>query len=340
MSRSCSKVKIFAKRVFLPFSKSHLQEDARAQEHLYLAPASLPHRPDVDSYFGAWRKDLAAPFDRRTKHAIAAFLLAAFATLGVLAANRPIDGAAPDAAICPVVYRLDESPSPRGYHYAFFGNAFFINEQGYLLTDAHVLETFRDGGQPSLIVRRPNAPPRLLQASIVATDPQHDVAILRVTPNPFAGNYRVAFLPLATDPATPGQSVIALSLHPHHLQDAQSLEAPREDRAPGQVLSYESTQLETSAPAAKVFLLSHPVTRGQSGSPVLTADSRAVVGIIEGRWLRSVSAAAANSPSQAASIPGAATPIEYAIALLQRQSIPWHSQSASSSASAAAKRQQ
>lgn len=266
----------------------------------------------------------------KTKAALVTLSLAAFVcTLALSAANRPPLDSAPDAAICPVVYRLDESPSPRGYHYAFFGNAFFVNEQGYLLTDAHVLETFRDGGQPYLIVRRPNAPPRLLQAAIVATDPPHDVAILRVTPNPFAGNFRVAFLPLATDPATPGQSVIAVSLHPHHLQDAQSLEAPREDRAPGQVLSYESTQLAESAPAAKVFLLSHPVTRGQSGSPVLTSDSHAVVGIIEGRWLRSLSAAAANSPSQAASIPGAATPIEYAIALLQRQSIPWHAPSAS-----------
>ena len=244
--------------------------------------------------------------------------------------------AAPDAAICPVVYRLDESPSPRGYHYAFFGNAFFINEQGYLLTDAHVLETFRGGGQPYLIVRRPNAPPRLLLATIVATDTQHDVAILRVTPNPFAGNFRVAYLPLATDPAAPGQSVIALSVHPNHLQDAQSLEAPREDRSPGQVLSYESTQLEKSAPAAKVFLLSHPVIRGQSGSPVLTSGSRAVVGIIEGRWLRSLSAAAANSPTQPASIPGAATPIEYAIALLQRQAISWHPQPASATASSTA----
>jgi len=273
---------------------------------------------------------------RRTSGSIAILLLAALAcTLGVLAGNLPPDAAAPDAAICPVVYRLDESPSTRGYHYAFFGNAFFINEQGYLLTDAHVLETFRDGGQPYLIVRRPNAPPRLLQATVVATDPQHDVAILRVTPNPFAGNFRVAFLPLATDPAAPGQSVIALSLHPNHLQDAQSLEAPREDRSPGQVLSYESTQLEKSAPAARVFLLSHAVTRGQSGSPVLTADSRAVVGMVEGRWLRSLSAAAAKSPSQAASIPGAATPIEYAIALLQRQSIPWHSHSVSVSAPSA-----
>jgi hypothetical protein len=173
----------------------------------------------------------------------------------------------PGSAICPVVYRLDESASPRGYHYAFFGNAFFINEQGYLLTDAHVLEAFRDGGQPFLIVRRPNSPPRLPQAAVVVTDPEHDIAILRVTPNPFAGKYSVSFLPLSTDPVAPGREVIALSLHPSHLQDAQSWEAPREDRSPGQILSYESTQLEKSAPAAKIFLLSHPVTRGQSGSP-------------------------------------------------------------------------
>jgi len=279
---------------------------------------------------------LTESLHRRPTVAITAFLAGLACALALSAANPVPQDAAPDAAICPVVYRLDESPSPRGYHYAFFGNAFFINEQGYLLTDAHVLETFRDGGQPYLIVRRPNAPPRLLQATIVATDTQHDVAILRVTPNPFAGSFRVAFLPLATEPVTPGQSVIALSLHPNHLQDAQSLQAPREDRSPGQVLSYESTQLEKSAPAAKVFLLSHPVTRGQSGSPVLTSDSRAVVGIIEGRWLRSLSAAAANSPTQAASIPGAATPIEYAIALLQGQAISWHPQPASATASSTA----
>jgi len=271
---------------------------------------------------------LAEPSHRRTRATIRVLLLAGLVcTFGLSAANHPVPDATADAAICPVVYRLDESPSPRGYHYAFFGNAFFINEQGYLLTDAHVLETFRDGGQPYLILRRPNAPPRVLPAAIVATDPEHDVAILRVTPNPFAGKYRVAFLPLSSEAATPGQSVIALSLHPNRLQDARSLEAPREDRSPGQVLSYESTQLEKSAPAAKVFLLSHPVIRGQSGSPVLTSDSRAVLGIIEGRWLRSVSAAAANSPSQAASIPGAALPIEYAIALLHRHQIQWHAQS-------------
>jgi S1-C subfamily serine protease len=279
---------------------------------------------------------------RRMRVTIEALLLAAVAcSFGSFAANHSAANLPPEGATCPVVYRLDESPSPRGYHYAFFGNAFFINEQGYLLTDAHVLETFRDGGQPYLIVRRPNAPPRLLQAAIVATDPRHDVAILRVTPNPFAGKYRVAFLPLATDPAIPGQSVIALSLHPIRLQDAQSLEAPREDRSPGTVLSYESTQLEESAPATKVFLLSHSVDRGQSGSPVLASDSHAVVGIVEGRWLRSsaiAATAAAKSHGQASAIPGAAIPIEFAIALLQRQGILYHSQPPSASYAPSASR--
>jgi hypothetical protein len=79
----------------------------------------------------------------------------------------------------------------------------------------------------------------------------------------------VTFLPLAADPATPGQQVLALSMHPIRLQDAQSLEAPGEDRSPGQVLSYESTQLEKSAPAARIFLLSHAVTRGQIPGPHL-----------------------------------------------------------------------
>jgi hypothetical protein len=176
-----------------------------------------------------------------------------------------------------------------------------------------------------LIVRRPNAPPRLLQAAIVATDPSHDVAILRITPNPFTANFRVSYLPLSAEPAAPGQSVLALSLHPGHLQDAQSLEAPREDRSPGTILSYEATQLEKSAPAAKLFLLSHNVERGQSGSPVLDSSSEAVVGIIEGRWLRSAPlAAAAKSPAQVSAVPGAATPIEYAIALLEREHISWH----------------
>jgi S1-C subfamily serine protease len=228
------------------------------------------------------------------------------------------------AAVCPIVYQLDQSPSSRGYHYSFFGNGFFINEQGYLLTAAHVLESFRNGGQPYILVSRPNSPPRLVKASIIAVDSEHDVAILLAKPNPFNGKHNVTFLPLSPEPASAGESVLALSLHPPKQQSANTFQVPREDHFSGEVLSYESTQLEKSAPAAEIFLLSHPVNLGQSGSPVLSQNSGAVVGLVEGRWLRSSAVSIAKSSSRSTSTPGAAIPIRYAIALLQRQSIAWH----------------
>jgi S1-C subfamily serine protease len=225
------------------------------------------------------------------------------------------------ASVCPVVYPDDQSPASHGYHYTFFGNAFFINDEGYLLTVAHVLETFRDGGEPYILVNRPNSPPKLLQVTVIAKDPAHDVAILRATPNPFAGKYSVAFLPLAAEPAVKGQSVLALSLHPQRLQNAYSFDSTREDSSPGTVLSFESTQLEKSAPAADVFLLSHPVVKGQSGSPVLASDSHAVVGLVEGLWLRGVSVSSAKRAALPTDTPGAAIPIRYALALLKEHNI-------------------
>ncbi len=230
-----------------------------------------------------------------------------------------------DRGLCfPIVYQLDQSPSARGYHYSFFGNAFFINEEGYLLTAAHVLETFRDGGQPYILVARRNGPPLLLKSSIIAIDSEHDVAILRAAPNPFDSKYKVAFLPLSSDAASPGQAVLALSLHPPKQQNAHTFEIPHEDRFSGEVLSYESTQLDKSSPAAEIFLLSHPVNLGQSGSPVVALDSHAVVGLVEGRWLRSSAVSAVKSSPASMSTPGAAVPIRYAIDLLQRESISWH----------------
>ncbi len=269
--------------------------------------------------------------------------IVAFATLACayssLPAGEPQNQAtsaeeAATGALCPVVYPDDQEPASRGYHYTFFGNAFFINEQGYLLTVAHVVETFRDGGQAYILVNRQNAPPGLLKVTVVAKDSQHDVAILRATTNPFAGKYSVKYVSLSTDAAVRGQSVLALSLHPQKLQDAHSFDSTREDSSPGTVLSYESTQLEKSAPAANVFLLSHPVVKGQSGSPVLATDSQAVVGLVEGLWLRGTPTSIAKSGAQPSGTPGAAIPIQYAITLLKQHNVSWHSATSASSSPA------
>jgi hypothetical protein len=254
---------------------------------------------------------------------LVAALLACFLCAMAIGATPEQQSAPDDAtAICPIVYQLDQSPTTHGYHYTFFGNGFFINEEGYLLTVAHVLDTFRDGGQPYILVSHQNSPPTLVKADLIAADQEHDVAILRATPNPFSGSHKVTFLPLASDPVR-GQSVIALSLHPPKLQNARTFDLPREDRSSGEVLSYESTKLDTASPAADVFLLSHPVTLGQSGSPVLSTASHGVVGLVEGRWLRSSGLTLAKSAASDA-VPGAAIPIRHAIELLQRQSVSWH----------------
>lgn len=255
------------------------------------------------------------------------------------ATPKAADHATPESAtlaLCPVVYPDDQTPAPRGYRYTFFGNAFFINDQGYLLTVAHVLESFRDGGQPYILVNRRDAPPELLKVTVVATDPQHDVAILRATPNPFGGRYEVGSVPLSAEAAERGENVLALSLHPKKAQDAHSFESQREDSSPGTVLSIESTQLQKPGPPAEVFLLSHPVVKGQSGSPVLALNSRSAVGLIEGLWLRGVTLSSAKASALPSDTPGAAVPIRYAIALLDENHVSWTSVPGPSTARSAA----
>jgi S1-C subfamily serine protease len=252
-----------------------------------------------------------------------ACILATFAAMSALSQVNSAEDSA--AALCPIVYPNDQTPGSRGYHYTFFGNAFFINEQGYLLTVAHVLDNFRDGGQPYILVNRPDAPPQLLRVTVIAKDLDHDVAILRATPDPFAGKYRVAFVPLAAAQAVRGEAVLALSLGPKRLQNAYSFEYEREVSSPGTVLSFESTQLNKPGPAAEVFLLSHPVEKGQSGSPVLAINSHAAVGLIEGLWLRGVTLSSARPAALPTNTSGAAIPIRYATALLPQHGIAWHS---------------
>ena len=233
------------------------------------------------------------------------------------------------AALCPIVYPSDETPGSKGFRYTFFGNAFFINSQGYLVTAAHVLQTFRDLGQPYILVDRPNSPPQLLKANIIATDWTHDVAILRATPNPFDGNFRVAFLPLAAKRSSIGDSVAASALHPSNIRSASTYRLPVQDWSSAQVLGFVQINEEKNLPETDLFLFSHEVQKGQSGSPVILAATHEVVGLVDGRWLppSSFSLPSANG---ARPVPyrgplGAAVPVDYILALLQKNSVSWSS---------------
>jgi TonB family protein len=236
--------------------------------------------------------------------------------------------AALSSAICPIVYPVDQSPSAKGYQYIFFGNAFFINAQGYLLTAAHVLSAFRTGGgQPHILVDRLMAPPQLLKAELVAVDWEHDVAILRATPNPFQGKYRVTFLPLTAERPLPGTSILAMALRPVRIRDPHTFEMPVKEHFDARVLNYQFTQEEKGAGDTELFLFSHEVLLGQSGAPVATAGSREVVGFVDGRWLHPGAVASGSADEPQTPTLGAAVRIHYAIALLQEKGIAWQNAS-------------
>jgi S1-C subfamily serine protease len=228
-------------------------------------------------------------------------------------------------AICPVVYPLDETSSNRGYHYVFYGNAFFVGKDGYLLTAAHVLSDLHDGGQPHIVIRRAEAPPRVIRVQVVNTDPQHDIALLRATPNPFEGkyHYQVTSLPLAAYKPQTGTVVFAAALRPSRLRDPHTFDAPQLERDEGDVLQYTTLKLDNLQPQAELFLFNHQVLRGQSGAPVLSSDGTQVVGIVEGQWLHSTPLSVAAEKGSGTPTVGAAIPITYAVALLEQHHILW-----------------
>jgi Trypsin-like peptidase domain/Gram-negative bacterial TonB protein C-terminal len=244
-------------------------------------------------------------------------------------------------ALCPIVYQADRSPSPRGYRYLFYGNGFFVNQAGYVITAAHVLSQLH-GGQPYLLLRTSTGNPAFVQAAVVAVDVDHDVALLRASPNPFEGDYIVSFLPFATESPQVGRKVIAAALRPANPRDSYSLEPIVQERPLGAVLGFPFSQLEKGRADTELFVFNHSIEPGQSGAPVMSADSEGVVGLVEGEWLRNTSALTApakesagalnsTASDQTVSVPGAVIPIHYAIALLQKKQIIWQATSAQSS---------
>lgn len=274
----------------------------------------------------ARQKNRATPFVKAFGVVLCLAGLAALATLSsraqaptVSASARPGD---PAAAICPIVYPVDQSPSAHGYRYAFYGNAFLINRDGYLITAAHVLHSFRNGGAPHILVQRAEAPPQMLKAEIVFEDHEHDVAVLRATPNPFGKAYRVSTLAPDATPVSRGESIVVAALRPKRRQP-HSFETELEDRSAASVIDFQNSVLEKGFGDTELVLFNHEVILGQSGAPVLAAGSGEVVAFIEGQWLRPAAGLAMEIKRGEASSVGAAVPIRYAVELLRAKGIEW-----------------
>ena len=271
---------------------------------------------------------------RSVARALAALLCGLCALRPAAPAAPPDDGAL-SAAVCSIVYPMDQTPSARGYRYLFYGNGFFINEQGYIATAAHVLSQIRSG-QPYILLTPPSGPSRIMRAMLTAVDPDHDVAVLRAIPNPFDGGYKVGFLPLAPAWLAPGRTVLAASRHPIDSLHAYTTDAFVDDRSPGQIFDFQFSQLYRGLGQTELYLFTPQVRRGQSGAPLISPESQQVVGIVEGQWLRSTVVQLATADDGDLPGVGAAVPVHYLIALLQQKGIAWHAASPVSQPAASA----
>jgi len=211
-----------------------------------------------------------------------------------------------------VVELVAIGPGPSDQTSVCSGTGFLVNEDGYLVTSAHVVAEAQRclaGTAGAKILARllsplPRASPAVACA-VAALDQVHDLAVLKLS-RPLgkeASDPRGAFISLHPGDIEPGTS-IGVRGHPSLAWQPRIQE--------GHVTLVEKLPLsETSAELCQVLVLDIALEKGASGSPVYLLADGAVVGIVEQRDVLRPDWTVAAS-------------IGYAIDLLDRYHIRWH----------------
>jgi S1-C subfamily serine protease len=246
-------------------------------------------------------------FSRRSQIRISALCLFTFSfcfPFAVLAEERgTLDAGNPAGA---VVQLLAIGPGAGDKNAACAATGFLVNEDGTILTNAHVVEDARRclaGSSEAKIVAKLAGPDsrtaKAVSCDVVALDELHDLALLK-TERPL-GEGHVCVLLDAMPPAE--GTAVAVTGH--------SAFAWQPTTQKGRVIRRASlTLFEKSAEKTDVIVLDIPLQRGASGSPVYL-DSGVVVGVVERQY-----------PSRTSET--VAVPIRYAIELLERLHVRWH----------------
>jgi len=153
------------------------------------------------------------------------------------------------------------------------GMGFVIDPRGYLITNRHVIE---DADHIESVRFPEQDPPRIYESiSIVYTDPDEDLALLRIHTED-----ELPFVPVATRKELPVARYLEES-DPVVLfkRDEDRNDALLSDRGRVQKLAVYNP---AAGPGAFVGVTS-PVHRGQSGGPVLDRNGRAV-GVVTWTW--------------------------------------------------------
>jgi len=185
---------------------------------------------------------------------------------------------------------------------------FLVNEQGYILTNAHVVEEARGclaGSREGKIVAKfestgPQA--EAVSCDLVAMDEIHDLAVLKLE-RPQAGKGQQDFAALDAHSVSVGSPVVVTG---HSASSWQR--TTQKGRVIGRVmLALDESRTENT----EVLILSVPLQRGASGSPVYL-ESGGVVGVVSRQ-----------NPSRPTET--VAVPIRHAVELLNRLGVRWTS---------------
>ncbi|MFB3921295.1 MAG: serine protease [Terriglobia bacterium] len=205
-----------------------------------------------------------------------------------------------------VVQLLAIGPGSGDKNHTCAATGFMVNEDGVILTNAHVVEDARRclaASPTGKIVAKFPAPGKrtatAVSCDVVALDDLHDLALLKPE-RPIERAHAHA----ALDVREPAAGT-AVSVTGHSASAWQPITQK------GTILRRGQLPLADNDPEkTEVLILDIPLQRGASGSPVYL-DSGAVVGI--------VSRQNPSRPSETVAVP-----IRYAIDLLDLQGLRWH----------------
>ena len=206
-----------------------------------------------------------------------------------------------------VVQLLAIGPGQDDKNRACSATGFFVNEEGYILTNAHVVEDARRclAGSPEAKIvaklARPDAhAATAVSCEVVALDEEHDLALLKTERPPPEGEiYPVA--PLDDREVGAGDEIRVLG-HPEFSWQAKQVS--------GRIVRVARPPPAEAGTETLVFDIHLEI--GSSGSPVYL-PSGGVVGVVVGRDVRNASHSVAVA-------------IRHAIALLERHGVRWHRQ--------------
>lgn len=137
------------------------------------------------------------------------------------------------------------------------GSGFLYNNQGDIITNAHVIKD-----TDAIYVRTSNA--RFYPAAVIGVSEETDIALLRV---PQLANQDT--LPLSENPVEIGDEVIALG-SPHGFQNTVTLG----------IISGADRNIEVDGYTySNAYQISAPITHGNSGGPLLRRETGEIIGI-------------------------------------------------------------